>query len=274
MAYRQELMAALLALSGETSSVSSARSVSSQRDEVSTQMTDVTTHVESLSIVSQDDDSATLNSEIEAAPKAFAPPELRDKLLQLVLVRADLRLRDLFLLRRVCKVWQRVIEDSRSLQLKSYAFDPRNPTRNTLPSRAALFVDERLLHLLVTKTGYAHYARHGRPDAEWANPDAFWRKLSVFDPAATTASARIGYFQNPHDVEKVVKCANRSGVTLDDVWNAIVRTMRAAARGPGRGQPELDRVEISTDARGTFKWAPGVVEKTGNGNSYYSLAAK
>ncbi|KAK5124807.1 hypothetical protein LTR85_001520 [Meristemomyces frigidus] len=251
---------------------SSISSVTTQSTPACRALTDITRKVDSLAIV------ATKNVKKDAIVKVHEKAALRlfakAELLEFILVRADLGLPDLFILRRVAKSWKRTIEGSRSLQLQSYTFNPAKPTRNTPPSRVSLFVDEKLLNTLITKTGYAHFAHHGRPNADYANPQAFWRTLSVFSPPAATAYVRVGYFKNPNNVEKVVRCANYTdaGVTLEDVWKAVVDTMRTAGRRGGRGQPELDRVEVSTDARGTFKWAPGVVHAEGGGG-YYSLVA-
>lgn len=150
--------------------------------------------------------------------------------------------------------------------MESYSFLPSTASQSTIRSRICLFVDKGLLNTLIMKTGF--FTRHSRADAEWDSPRAFFRNLSVCSPPASTISVRIRYFKNPNDVEKVVRCAIRSssGVTLGELWDSIVRTMRAAARASGRNRPELDLVEVSTGAGGSFEWTRGMA--CGGAGSY------
>lgn len=188
------------------------------------------------------------------------------ELLEAILSSADRTLHDLFVLRRVSRVWKSTIENSKMLQRESYSFV--QSTKTVHISRMSAFVDKGLLDSLIMKTGF--FTRHSRADAEWDSPQAFFRKLAVCSPPVSTMSVRIRYFKHPDDAEKIVRRTNHSssGVTLDDLWDAIVRTMKAAARGSERNRLELEAVEVSTGAGSAFAWTRV------RGVGFYSLPAR
>ena len=175
--------------------------------------------------------------------KCFSTPKTFDAIL------GYLERRNIFTLRTVCRKWKASLETSASLQPRFYACEiPK------LPSGTA-FIDNKLFHELMYRTGRAWYARHSRPDAIWEKKDASWRQLQLCSPPVSLVSVRIEYFENPRQEVRNVTCSKRLGVTLSDVWTTIMRTMSAAGRGQ-KGKPaELDKVVINAGSGNTCEWS-------------------
>lgn len=206
--------------------------------------------------------TVSLSATSSAAQRLFAIAELLEAII------TDLPIRNVFGVRRVCHQWSEAINTTPSLQRKTFALTtkhavakyklekisiaPNATSEETSPIQLPL--PNAIINPLLP-TALKHMS-NDPPSSSWKHPEASWRSLSLFSPAAHMAS--ISCADNLFGM--IGTCYGEQGVTLGDAWGQVEEVLAWDHSGCG---PEAEHATFTVfdGERFTCGWAMGEREE-------------